>query len=154
MHYFPLIPRIRAIYKSQEIAPLMKWHAENRSEEGENSFMRGPQDGQAWRFTEQEWRFLQEDPRHIRLGLSMDGVNPFSQQRSVHSTWPITLVNYNLPPYFGINKGFIILSTIVPGMETHSLILYSIDKVCMKNIQVFFMDINLKCLIIGFLSWN
>jgi hypothetical protein len=45
MHYFPLISRLRAIYKSQDIAPLMKWHAENRSDEGENSFMRGAQDG-------------------------------------------------------------------------------------------------------------
>ena len=45
MHYISLIPRLRAIYKSQDIAPLMKWHGKNRSNEGKNSFMGGPQDG-------------------------------------------------------------------------------------------------------------
>ena len=72
----------------------------------------------------------------------MDGVNPFSQQRSIHSTWPIILVNYNLPQYFGIKKGFIILLAIVPSMETYISMPYNNDKMCMKYIQVFFMVIN------------
>ena len=33
-----------------------------------------------------------EDPRNIRFGLSTDGMNPFSEMSSSHSTWPVTIL--------------------------------------------------------------
>ena len=39
------------------------------------------------------------DPRNVWFGLSADGVNPFGEQSSKHSTWPVTLCMYNLPPW-------------------------------------------------------
>ena len=56
-----------------------------------------------------------EDPRNLRLGLAMDGVNPFGLRSSSWSTWPVCLVNYNLPPWLAIKKGHLLLSLIVPG---------------------------------------
>ena len=38
------------------------------------------------------------DARNIRFGLSTDGMNPFGEMSSGHSTWPMTLCMYNLPP--------------------------------------------------------
>ena len=38
------------------------------------------------------------DPRRLFLALSTDGMNPFSKKRSVYSTWPVTLMNYNILP--------------------------------------------------------
>ena len=37
--------------------------------------------------------------RNIRFGLSTDGMNPFGEMSSGHSTWPVTLCMYNLPPW-------------------------------------------------------
>ena len=34
--------------------------------------------------------------RNLQLGLSLDGVNPFSMQESNHSTWPVMVILYNL----------------------------------------------------------
>jgi hypothetical protein len=39
------------------------------------------------------------DARNIRFSLSTDGMNPSSEMSSSHSTWPVTLCIYNLPPW-------------------------------------------------------
>jgi hypothetical protein len=40
---------------------------------------------------------LFDDARSIRFAMSTDGVNPFSNQSSTHSTWSVLLSLYNLP---------------------------------------------------------
>ena len=42
-----------------------------------------------------------------------------SHNSASHSTWPIVLVNYNLPPWMSIQKEHLILSTIVHGKWVH-----------------------------------
>ena len=54
------------------------------------------------------------DPRHMRLGLAIDGVNPFGVQSTSWSTWLVIIVNYNIPPWMSIQKGHLILTLIVP----------------------------------------
>jgi len=56
-----------------------------------------------------------EDPRNIRLGLASDGFNPFRVMSSIHSTWPVLLIPYNLPPWVCMKQPSIILSMIIPG---------------------------------------
>ena len=51
----------------------------------------------------------------MRLGLATDGVNPFGVQSTSWSTWPVIIVNYNIPPWLTIKKGHLILALIVPG---------------------------------------
>ncbi|KAL5553895.1 hypothetical protein UlMin_041296 [Ulmus minor] len=41
--------------------------------------------------------FCCEYARNLHLGLSTNGMNPLDLQSSSHSTWPVLLVNYNLP---------------------------------------------------------
>ena len=73
--------------------------------------MNGPQDGRSWRHVDTAWP---------EFGLSTNGVNPFGQQQTNHSTWPITLVLYNLPSFLVIRRCYILLSTIIPGIaHTH-----------------------------------
>jgi hypothetical protein len=38
------------------------------------------------------------DARNVHFALAADGVNPFKQTRSTWLTWPVMLLNYNLPP--------------------------------------------------------
>ena len=51
----------------------------------------------------------------MRLGLATDGVNLFGVQSTSWSTWPVIIVNYNIPPWLTIKKGHLILALIVPG---------------------------------------
>ena len=51
----------------------------------------------------------------MRLGIAADGFNPFRTMSSTHSTWPIVVVNYNLPPWLNMKLENLILSTLIPG---------------------------------------
>jgi hypothetical protein len=45
-------------------------------------------------------------------------VNPFKQTRLTWSTWPVTLFNYNLPPWLCTKKFFVMLALLISGKES------------------------------------
>lgn len=112
LRHFPIIPRIQHMYRSKSIAELMTWHATHRSTDGK---MRIPADSLAWQHIEEKWPEFKDDPHHMRLGLGTDGVNPFGLRSTSWSTWPVVLINYNLPPWMAIKKGFVMLALLIPG---------------------------------------
>ena len=89
----------------------MVLHKHNNYADG---FMNGPQDGATWRPVYDRFPYFSDDPRHVRLAISMNGVNPYNQ---LHSTWPITYVILNFPPWLSIKSVHIMLSTIVHGVQ-------------------------------------
>jgi hypothetical protein len=112
LRHFPIIPRIRHMFKSKSTVELLTWHASNRSED---KVMRVPADAPAWKHIEDTWPEFKVEPRHLRLGLASDGVNPFGMRSTSWSTWPVVIVNYNLPPWEATKKGNILLSLLIPG---------------------------------------
>ena len=42
-------------------------------------------------------------------------MNPFGKQSSSHSTWPITLCIYNLPPWLCMKQNFIMMTVLIQG---------------------------------------
>lgn len=115
LRFFPVIPRLKRIYSTPKLAALQTWHASNRSEDGK---MRHAADSPQWRFIDSMDQSFTVEHRNIRLGLATDGLNPFSVKRSTWSTWPVILINYNVPPWLIMKKGFIILSMIIPGPDS------------------------------------
>jgi hypothetical protein len=116
LRHFPLIPRLRKMYRSLEIANLLKWHYYNHSEEGKISIVA---DSPAWQHIDKAIDpTFAEEKRNVRLGLSFDGVNPFSMQASSHSTWLVLIVIYNLPPWLATKKFFISLMLLISGKES------------------------------------
>ena len=80
------------MFNCKRIASLMHWHKNSRSTD---NVMHVPADSPAWKHIEEKWDDFKSEPRNIRFGLAMDGVNPFGLRSSTWSTWPICLVNYN-----------------------------------------------------------
>jgi hypothetical protein len=74
MIYFPLIPRLQAMFRSPTPSKLMMWHVANKSK---MRTLNGPQDGHAWRHVDKTWLDFGSSPRNVRLGLSTDGKNHF-----------------------------------------------------------------------------
>ena len=70
------------------------WHANGRESD---HFLHHPADGPAWKEFDSLYKEF-ADPRNVRLGLATNGFNPFNSMTIVHSTWPVMLINYNLPP--------------------------------------------------------
>jgi hypothetical protein len=61
------------------------------------------------------WPEFGGEPRDVRLGLAIDGVNPFGEKSNAWSTSPVLFLNYNLPPWLVTKKNFLLLSMIIHG---------------------------------------
>ncbi|XP_050278453.1 uncharacterized protein LOC126719982 [Quercus robur] len=112
LRWFPLKPRLQQLFLSPDLASSMKWHVNGRTDD---RAMRQPTDSDAWKmFDTTHLQFLSE-PRNVRLGLVVDGFNPFGIMSSTHSTWPVMLVPYDLPPWLCMKQSSLILSLLIPG---------------------------------------
>nr|AAM08850.1 Putative tnp2 transposase [Oryza sativa Japonica Group] len=85
MWYLPVKDRIKRIYSNPRDAELMCWHEEGHKKDG---MIRHPADARQWINFDAQYREFAKDPRNIRFALSIDGVNPFGDMSSSHSTWP------------------------------------------------------------------
>jgi hypothetical protein len=112
LRWFPLIPRLQRLFMSQHTAVNMRWHADGRTKDG---VLRHPADGKAWKSFDEKHPDFASDPRNVRLGLTSDGFNPFGNMSSIHSTWPVMVIPYNLPPWLYMKQPNFILSLIIPG---------------------------------------
>jgi len=61
--------------------------------------------------------FLAES-RNVRLGLCIDGFNPFGSFAAPYSCWPVILTVYILPPGMCMRSEFIFLSMVIPGLSS------------------------------------
>ena len=93
-------------------ARLLRWHKEERKKDGK---LRHPADGSHWREIEREFSDFAGDARNLWFGQSTDGMNPFGEQSCSHSTWPVTLCIYNLPPWLCMKRKFIMMPVLIQG---------------------------------------
>ena len=116
LRHFPLIPRLKRMFRTPAISELMVWHSKNRSTDG---MVRHPCDSKAWNHVHENVDpTFGEEPRNVHMGLATDGVNPFKLQQSTWSTWPVMLLNYNIPPWLTTKKFFVMLVLLIPGKQS------------------------------------
>lgn len=90
----------------------MKWHATSRTNDG---VIRHPANSEAWKVFDDKYVEFASDPRNVRLGLAADGFNQYENMSTTHSTWPVVLVPYNLPPWMCMKRSSLILSLVIPS---------------------------------------
>ncbi|XP_071699508.1 uncharacterized protein [Rutidosis leptorrhynchoides] len=112
LRYFPLIPRLQRLYMSSEAAASMRWHEEGRTKDG---LLRHPADSPAWQTFDHNYPEFAKESRKVRLGLASDGFNPLGNMNNSHSTWPVVLIPYNLPPWMCMKKPYFMLTLLIPG---------------------------------------
>ncbi|CAM8954124.1 unnamed protein product [Rhodiola kirilowii] len=115
VRYFPLTPRLQRLYMSAHIAKEMRWH---KARKVKNGLIRHPADSEAWKEFDQKYPDFAQDSRNVRLGLATDGFNPFGAAALSHSTWPIVVMPYNLPPSMCMKKEFNILAMLISGPKS------------------------------------
>ena len=108
--FLPVTPRLEHLFANPDTAKLMRWHEEERIRDG------SPQ----WRNIDR-LRPLEggdcfgDDPRNVRFALSTDGMNPLGNMSTNHSTWPVNLSIYNLPPWLCMKRRHIMLAIVIQG---------------------------------------
>ncbi|KAG7533063.1 Transposon En/Spm-like [Arabidopsis thaliana x Arabidopsis arenosa] len=114
LRYFPIIPRLKRMFRSEEMAKDLRWHFSNKSSDGK---LRHPVDSVTWDQMNAKYPSFAAEERNLRLGLSTDGFNPFIMKNTRYSCWPVLLVNYNLPPDLCMKKENIMLTLLIPGPQ-------------------------------------
>ncbi len=94
--HFPIIRWLRMMYNTLVQIEFMTWHAQNKNIDG---MVRHAIDFFKWKFVHERWFEFAMEPRNVRLGLAIDGVNLFSEKQSTWSTWLVVLFNYTIPPW-------------------------------------------------------
>ncbi|KAK9088931.1 hypothetical protein Scep_028013 [Stephania cephalantha] len=112
VRYFPLKARLKRLFMSSKTSSLVTWHVKERIDDG---VLRHPADSQAWKAFDTKNSSFASEIRNVRLGLATDGFNIFRNMSLVHSTWPVVLMCYNLPPWLFMKQPFFILSTLIDG---------------------------------------
>ncbi len=72
------------MYICKSLVELMTWHKDGASVDG---LIRNVVDFVAWKHISTTWLELAIDAHNVRLRLALDGVNPFGDLNTCHSTW-------------------------------------------------------------------
>ncbi|XP_010418679.1 PREDICTED: uncharacterized protein LOC104704260 [Camelina sativa] len=112
LRYFPIIPRLKRMFRSEDKTEDLRWHFSNKSTDGK---MRHLVDSVTWDQMNENYPSFAAEERNIRLGLSTDGFNPFNMKNVNYSAWPVLLVNYNMPPDKCMKEENIMLTLLIPG---------------------------------------
>ena len=110
--YFPPIPKFRRMYGTRQISKYLIWHSSEREVE---NYIRHPTDAASWKLIDHKWPNFACEPRNLRLALAVAGINPHSSSSSHHSTWPVVLITYNLPPWLCMKRKFMMLTLLILG---------------------------------------
>jgi len=97
---------------SPRIVEHMTWHQAHDAVDG---VMVHPSDGEAWKLFNNVHPHFSAESRNVRLGLCIDGFNPFGSFAAPYSCWPIILTVYNLTPRMCMRPEFMFLSTVILG---------------------------------------
>ncbi|XP_074374487.1 uncharacterized protein LOC141714890 [Apium graveolens] len=81
----------------------------------EDGKLRHPDDAKAWKMMDTIYPEFSSEIRNVRLSVAVDGFSPHRTMNLSHITWPIVLVNYNLPPWICMEQENLILSTLISG---------------------------------------
>ncbi len=65
------------MYNTPGQASLMTWHVNNRSGDG---MVRHAVDFKQWHFIDEKCPDFASEPRNIHLGLTTNGINPFTEK--------------------------------------------------------------------------
>ncbi|GJW87465.1 hypothetical protein Tco_0162805, partial [Tanacetum coccineum] len=110
--YLPIIPRLKQLYLNPKNAKLLRWHAKDQKIDEK---MRHVADSSQWKNIDNHYTNFRAEIRNIRFGLNSDGINPFGNMSSRHSTWPVLLCIYNLPPWLCMKRKYIMMSLLIQG---------------------------------------
>jgi hypothetical protein len=111
MWYLPVIDHLKHVFSNPNDAELMHWHSEKRRENDEE--IQHPVDGTQWKIFDLQYPEFSVESRNIRFALSTNGMNPFGENRTVHSTWSVILAMYNIPTWLCHKRKYLMLSILI-----------------------------------------
>ena len=123
----------------------MRWWDSDKHKKGDGK-LRHPVDARQWKkYDEQYYLEFEKDLRNIRFALSTDGMNPFGERTSTHSTWSVILTMYNLPTWLCQKRKYLLLSVLIQGPKHPGIdidvflepVMQEMETLCKEGINIF-----------------
>ena len=104
----------------------LRWHVNERKCD---AMYRHPADSIKWMKFDDEFPEFGKESRNIRHGLATDRMNLFGNMSTNHSSWPVLLVNYNLPLGLCMKRKYMMLSMMIssPKQSGNDILKYLTD---------------------------
>ena len=99
--YLLIISRFKRLFANGDNAKDLTWHANGRNCDG---MLRHPADSSQWKKIDHLYLDFDKEAKNLRLELATDGMNPYGNLSTQHSSWPVLLVIYNLPPWLYMKR--------------------------------------------------
>lgn len=130
MWYLPIIAHLKHFCNKQH-AKIMWWH---KKEVNVDVMLRHCVDGLQWWKVNMTFLEFAWDARNVWFHLSIYGMNPFGEQNNSHSTCPMSLFMYHLPPQLCLKQKFIMISMLIhdpkqPGNDINVYLKPMVDEV-------------------------
>jgi hypothetical protein len=113
MWYLPVIDHLKRVFSNPRDVELVHWHSEKRRENIEE--IRHLVDETWWKIFDFQYPKFVAKSRNMRFALSIDETNPFDENRTMHSTWPVTLAMYNIPTCLCHKRKYLMLPILIQG---------------------------------------
>ncbi|GKV24900.1 hypothetical protein SLEP1_g34441 [Rubroshorea leprosula] len=113
----------KRLYMSRKTVEHMTWHLKCREDADE---VIHPASSEAWKHFDETHPTFADEPRNVRLGLCIDGFNPFGCSATPYSCWLVFLTVYNLRPEWCYG--------MLSGWSTHGKLSC---PYCMENTKAF-----------------
>jgi hypothetical protein len=124
MWYLLGIDHLKQLFSNPRDAELVCWHSEKRRKNDEE--IQHPTDGTQWKFFDFQYPKFSAESRNIRFALSTNGMNPFDENRTVHSIWPVVLAMYNISTWLCHKIKYLMLSILYKVQsKLTSILMYS-----------------------------
>ena len=72
-------------------------------------------DREAWQHFDRKHKTFVDDPRNLRLAVTIDGFNPFGTFSLTYSMWLVLVTHLNLPPWECVNPSNFFMSLLIPS---------------------------------------
>jgi len=112
--YLIIIPRFKQLLANEHDAKNLTWHADGRKSDG---LLRHLADSPHWKTIDHLYQYFRDKPRNLRLGIASDIMNPFGNLSTNHSSWNVLLMIYNLPPWLGTKRKYIMMCMIIASLR-------------------------------------
>ena len=113
--YLPLGPRLARNFGTKDISYLVQSHDGEKASPETKQMMQDIHDSPKWKEAFGPNGRFQGDPRGVALSLCLDGLNPWSRNKTNYSMWPIVLGQLNLPRRIRYHFANLILVGIIPS---------------------------------------
>jgi hypothetical protein len=115
MWNLPVINHLKLMFSNPRDAELVRWHSEKRRENDEE--IQYPVNETQWKNFDLQYPKFSVESRNIRFALSTNAMNPFGENNTVHSTWPVILVMYNIPTWLRHKRKYLIQGPQQGGID-------------------------------------